>query len=308
MKYLILLFLVAGCQASNEQQKESDSSNQVWTSEKVDIRMPLGKLNITVLLDLSDRISPSLNPSNPEHFQRDTALICYLVDYLRSKMRKESLYMAKDKLKLILQPAPADANINNLVKSLSFDLARMDVKSRKVVYNTMKKTFQEGLNTVYSKAVQQADWPGSDLWRFFKNDVKDLAVDTDSSYRNILIIFTDGYIFHSDSRDKKDNRYAYILPELFDKYKLRQSRNWPEKIKELDFGLISKRADLQDLEILVLEVNPSTKYRNDEDIIREVLNKWFSEMKVKRWSIFNSDIPLNTTSKMEAFLQKTNNN
>ncbi|QEH43560.1 hypothetical protein [Chitinophaga sp. XS-30] len=158
--------------------------------------------------------------------------------------------------------------------------------------------------SIYGTTIKQAIWPGSDIWRFFKNDVKEIAVDPDSGYRNILVVITDGYIYHADSKDNDGNRYAYILPDLFGKYGLRNDSRWEERMEKLDFGLICKRSDLQALEVLVLEVSPSGKHRNDEDIIRKIMDKWFAEMKVKRWKIVNSDLPEFTRQRVEGFFQE----
>ena len=42
--------------------------------------------------------------------------------------------------------------------------------------------------------------------------------------------------------------------------------------------LITTREDLQELEVLVLEIIPSAEYKNDEDILKAYLTKWFREM------------------------------
>jgi hypothetical protein len=157
---------------------------------------------------------------------------------------------------------------------------------------------------VYNTVISQASWPGSDICRFFKRDVDFIAIDKDSNYRNLLVIFTDGYVYHPDSKEKIGNRYSYILPGLLDQYKLRTDNSWASKIDKFDFGLISNRADLDQLEVLVLEVSASDKHKNDEEIIRKIMGKWFSEMKIKKWEIFNSDLPSITEQKIDIFLKE----
>ena len=34
--------------------------------------------------------------------------------------------------------------------------------------------------------------------------------------RNIMVILTDGYLFHENNKIKKDNAYSYILPQTLD--------------------------------------------------------------------------------------------
>lgn len=298
MKYLIILAVICcSCGGANT------SSNTAGQSHAAPAGKTDKQINLTILLDLSDRIDPRTNPSKPEHFERDSTLIGYLSRWFVSQMGARGTHSSKGKMRLVFHPNPPDPGINQAAKSLNIDLSKMDTKGKKTVYETFGHTVSDNIGSIYRTTISQASWPGSDIWRFFKNDVKEVAVDEDSTYRNILVIFTDGYLYHNDSRDKDGNRYAYILPDLFDRYKLRNNNKWAEEIDKLDFGLISKRADLDQLEVLVLEVSPSAKYKNDEDVIRKVMEKWFAEMKVKRWKILNSDLPELTEQKVENFLK-----
>ncbi|ASZ11214.1 hypothetical protein KTO58_19130 [Chitinophaga pendula] len=298
MKYLLIIAIILGGCTSADTKKDApaqQTSTQATKGKK--------QINLTILLDLSDRIDPRSNPSQPQHFERDSTLISYLTDYFLRQMTVENAYATKGKIRVIFHPNPPDPGINLAAKKLNIDLSDMEPKEKKTVYKTLAATVAENIGNIYKTTISQAQWPGSDIWRFFKNDVKDVAVDSDTTYRNILVVFTDGYIYHQDSKDNDANRYAYILPGLFDKYNLRKDKKWSETIDKLDFGLISKRDDLNQLEVLVLEVAPSPENRNDEDIIRKVLDKWFSEMKVKRWKIINSDLPESTQKKIHSFLE-----
>lgn len=287
MRYIIFILALVSC-----------GSPSTPTSSAVAIPASDKQINLTILLDLSDRIDPLTNAG---HSERDSALIGYLTSYFLGQMKAHGTYMAKGKMRLIFHPNPPDPSINTAAQQLNIDLTKLDTKGKKDVYDSLDHIVARNISSIYRTTMDQAKWPGSDIWRFFKNDVKDVAVDKDSSYRNVLVVFTDGYIFHSDSKDKYENRYAYILPDLFDTYKLRNNNSWEERMDKLDFGLISKRSDLDQLEVLVLEVSPSAKHKNDEDIIRKVMGKWFDEMKVKRWKVFNSDLPERTKQKVEGF-------
>jgi hypothetical protein len=298
MKYILCLVIILwGC-GSDESEKSHGASTATTTTQKGT------QINLTILLDLSDRIDPQKNPDNPEHFERDSALISYLSDYFIRQMEAKGTFMARGKMRVIFHPNPQNQDINLAATKLSVDLSKMDPKGKKNIHETLKRTVAENISNIYAETIRQGVWTGSDIWRFFKNDVKDMAVDPDSSYRNLLVVFTDGYLYHDSSKDKDGNRYAYILPGLFDKYKLRSDKNWGEKMDKLDFGLICKRSDLEQLEVLVLEVTPSSRYKNDEDIIRKIMDKWFAEMKVKKWKIINSDLPQFTSKKADAFLQE----
>jgi hypothetical protein len=297
MKYIIILAIIL-C---------SCSSNEVTTikgEHTTDVPKTDKQINLTILLDLSDRIDPKINPATPEHFERDSALIKSLTDYFLNQMKSRGAFRAKGKMRLMFRPYPANPGINLAAKNLNIDLSKMAVKEKKIICDTLNRIVTETITNIYKSTINQAKWSGSDIWRFFKNDVKDVAIDKDSSYRNILVVFTDGYIYHEDSKDKEGNRYSYILPDLLNKYKLRKDNNWAEKMDKLNFGLICKRSDLEQLEVLVLEITPSAKYKNDEDIIRKIMDKWFAEMKVKKWKIINSDLPEFTKQKIENFIRQ----
>ena len=300
MRYLfIVLFLFfVGCASDKKNDLQSEEENNVKNLDKKT------QLNITILLDLSDRIDSLKNPDKPEHYKRDIAIVQYIAKYFVQDMENKGAYMAKGKMKIIFTPKPQDPNINILAQKLSVDLSTMDTKEKKEVHDNLETTFTSSLAKIYHETMKTRDWVGSDIWRFFKNDVKDYCIERDSNYSNILVIISDGYIYHEQSKDNIKNRYAYILPNLFEQYNLRNNSNWESEIDKRDFGLISKRKDLDALKVLVLEVTPSQTNKNDEDIIKYVLNKWLKEMNVKYKAIYNTDLPQYTKQRIQDFLSQ----
>ncbi|HUW04668.1 MAG TPA: hypothetical protein VMW01_00265 [Williamwhitmania sp.] len=293
----IPLLILIGCSGSENNNSNSTSNKSNSAAAQVK------QLNISILLDLSDRIDINKYPEKPEHFARDIANVKYITELFAKDMEKRGAFMSKGKLRVIFSPRPLDPNVNILAEKLNIDLSKMDNKQKKVVHDTISTTFIDNLTKIYNSAISAHKWIGSDIWRFFKNDVKDYCIDNDSTYRNILIILTDGYIYHADSKDQAGNRFAYLLPELITKYQLRNNPNWEQTINKLDFGLITKRNDLNNLEILVLEITPSPVYKDDEDIIKDVLSKWFKEMQVKRFALYNSDLPEYTKQRISDFMK-----
>jgi hypothetical protein len=303
MKYLlniltVFLFISCGSNSVDHSQNEGTSPG---TNEKP--LPPPDQLNITLLLDLSDRIDAKKYPEKPEHFQRDIANIKYFSELFVKDMEKRGTFMAKGKLKVIFSPKPQDPNVNLFAEKLSVDLSSMDNKQKKDIHDNLTNIFTDNVTKIYNSTLSQSKWIGSDIWRFFKNDVKDYCIESKPNYRNILVLLTDGYIYHQDSKDQNGNRFAYLLPENISKYKLRKNSNWEHEMGKFDFGLITKRNDLVNLEVLVLEISPSPGCKNDEDIIKAVLSKWFKEMKVKRYGIFNSDLPEYTKQRINDFMK-----
>jgi len=296
----IILALLVSCSSGNKNNSSNQNNQEAQKTQKTNSH---GQLNITILLDLSDRIDKVKYPVKPEHYQRDIANVKFVSEFFIKDMESRGVYMSNGKMKVIFSPRPQDPNVNILAEKLNVDLSKMDNKQKKNIHDNMASVFTENLSKIYDLSISSHKWVGSDIWRFFKNDVKDYCVDHNPDYRNILIILTDGYIYHDDSKDKVGNRYAYILPQIFTKYKLRNNPEWERVIEEKDIGIIKKRDDLENLEVLVLEVSPSPNYKNDEDIIKGLLVKWFEEMNVKRYAIYNSDLPSYTQQRITDFLK-----
>jgi len=268
--------------------------------KEVTVKPKEKQLNISILLDLSDRISTTRCPATPEHYQRDLEIVKTVTEYFKSNMNKLTAWKAKGKIRVFFSPPPSSSTINEIAGSLKIDCSKLENKMRKQVYDTITTLFGNSLTQIYNQTNATSAWEGSDIWRFFKNDVRDYCEDQDTTYRNILIILTDGYLYHQQSDYNKDNRYSYLLTKNMKQFR---NQNWKQQIDESDFGLMTERNDLQNLEVLVLELcAENSNNKIDEDIMKYVLGKWFSEMKVAKYQVYSSDLPSNTKVRVENFL------
>jgi len=289
--FIGVLFLLFSC--GNDKKTNSNNNNKAKPLDK--------QVNISILLDLSDRISPQKYPATPEHFQRDVEIVRTVTEYFKTNMTKLTAWKAKGKIRVFFSPAPSNQAINDIAGKLNIDCSKLDIKRRKVIYDTLTPLFEQNLTEIYNQTIQTSNWEGSDIWRFFKNDVKDFCAENDSIYRNILIILTDGYVYHKQSVYNNGNRYSYLLEKDINKIR---KPNWKQLIDSSDFGLMTERKDLSNLEVLVLEVNSEkTSNKIDEDIIKYTLEKWFNEMNIAKYQIYNSDLPANTKMRIESFLK-----
>lgn len=273
--------------------------------EKKEEKKQEEQLNITVLLDLSDRIDPKLHPNTPEHYLRDIAIVNELALFFKDNIEKKGGYKAKGRMRVVFSPVPQDTDINNIVSEMNIDLSKYgynETQQKKKIFDNILTIYSQNLEKVYQTTISTKKFLGSDVWRFFKNDVKDYCVASEPHYRNILVILTDGYLYHVQSKDIQGNRSAFLTPTSLQNNGLR-NKNWREKFEQGDYGFISTRSDLENLEVLVLEVNPSAKNIGDEDVIRAYFEKWFKEMNVKRFEIYNTDLPSNTKTRIEKFLK-----
>lgn len=287
----IIAFSLIACGGGGSDAKQKN--NDIKT-EKTQIK----QLNISILLDLSDRISPQINPNAQKN---DIENIKTITEFFKSNMSNLGAYKAKGKIRIFFSPTPSNANINSIVNRLIIDCSKLENKGRKEVYDTITNLYSENLENIYQETLETSAWEGSDIWRFFKDDVKDFCIEKDTTYRNILIILTDGYLYHKQSVFNNKNRFTYLLGN--NNLKQYRKQNWEQEIAQNDFGIKTERDDLSDLEVLVLEVkaeNPNNKI--DEDILRYLWKKWFNEMNIIHNEVYISDLPANTKTRIENFL------
>lgn len=259
------------------------------------------QLNISILLDLSDRISPDKHPATPEHMQRDTAIVGKIVRLFKDDMNARGAYDANGRIQVLMSPPPSIANINSLQDQLQVNLARMDNKQKKSTYTDISGNFATALKEIYTETNNQSRWTGSDIWRFFKNDVKDLCIDSDTNYRNILVILTDGYIYDKNTTQRAGSRVQHLTTSTIGKYR---STNDPvSAMEDDDFGLMPATSGLDNLEVLVLEITPENNNQKDELILKYCIDRWLKEMGVVRWAVHTTDLPANTSRRIESFLK-----
>lgn len=258
------------------------------------------QLNISVLIDLSDRIDPKIHPASPEHADRDKAIIHELINYFKKDMETLGAYNSKGRFTVFMYPYPEIANIANIQQELFIDLSEMEVKEKKEKYDNMEKNFSNALEEIYAETIRINNYPGSDIWRFFKNDI-DLCISDDTNYRNILVILTDGYIYDEQTTAQNGSRVQNLTGKTIRKY--RTVADPISAMERDDFGLITPRNDLQNLEVLILEVSPENNNQKDEDILKYCIEKWIKEMGVSHYAVYKTDLPAITAQRIESFIK-----
>lgn len=257
--------------------------------------------NVSIFLDLSARIDPSLYPSTPSHQEKDLAIISEVIKAFKADMERRQAYRAQGRIKVFFDPAPASPNINQLASSLEVDLKELSNQEKKEVYENIDSTFVTGLRQIYEESIRTKRWVGADVWGFFKRKVDKHCIL--EGYRNILIIITDGYIYHENSKSQAEGKYSYLLGPLFEKEGLRKASDWQQLIESKGFGLIAPRKDLKDLEVLILEITPEPNHPEDQDILEYTLGAWLQEMGVKKFTVEGTDLPSNTRRHITTFLK-----
>jgi len=254
--------------------------------------------NISILLDLSDRISLEKNP-NPtmEYYQRDLGYIKSVSEAFTQHLKSKRIRQINDKMQLFFNPEPLDPAINTIAQNLRISIDKNNAS--KELLNSINSDYASQTSKIYESAIKDNKYVGSDIWSFFDSKVKDQCIE--NKYRNILIILTDGYMFYETTVMKEGNRTTYITPELIRKNGL-NTKDWDKKFDKHDFGFIKANDDLSNLEVLVLGINPDKKNPYEEKVIRAYWSKWFTEMKITHFEIKNADLPSNMEKIIKDFI------
>ncbi|MCX7874617.1 MAG: hypothetical protein N2321_00460 [Melioribacteraceae bacterium] len=246
-------------------------------------------LNVTILIDLSDRISLAKHPDQSE---KDINIISSVVDNFKNFLSRKGVVNSDDKIKVIFYPTLNYEIYQSICDSLNIDFSTYEFHQRKKIYNSISQLYNKNLSKLYSLASKAKTFEGSDIFNYFKHRVVDDCIINDSNYINVLVLLTDGYIYYKNCKDSVKNRFSYILPESYQIKRFRKSNNWEDYFNKNDFGLIKIDNDLSNLNILVAEIDPIHHSPKDFDIIKKYLSKWFDEQKVdpNNYKILKTDL------------------
>lgn len=284
-KYQILFFIISfllvvmiSCD-SVDKQKEIESKQVSAAHHK--------NLNVTILLDLSDRISIK---KNPDQHKKDIKFINNVLDAFKSYLSQKGVVESEDKIKLIFYPLSMDELYQDIADSLNIEFGKYDFGYRKIIYENISSIYNRQLHKLYSVASYSKVYTGSDLFNYFKHRVVDDCILPDSSYINLLIILTDGYIYDKNSVYQQDNKFSYLIPEAPHVRIFRKLNNWEEHYEKNNYGLIPLNNDLSAVSILVGEVHPVEYSPKDFDILKKYWSEWLEKQKVRNYKIIKSDI------------------
>ena len=246
--------------------------------------------NISVLLDLSDRLEAD------SQIEKDTLLISYIEDWFinhHKSLPKNEWFKNGDKMKVFFYPQPQIPSINKYQEDLSVEMIiksnglaqKNEMVANRDKLDTMTTVWHNALDEIYANTIKTKNWVGSDIWGFFDKSARTQCIK--KGCRNILVVLTDGYLYHENSWHKGANGvYTGISPLTV---------ATQEKITSVN-------ADLSELEVLFLELNPNKN--TDFAKMKQLLTQWCSDMGIKHVEVAQTDLPANTKQVIENFLNK----
>lgn len=249
---------------------------------KPPVTRPARPLNISIYLDMSDRLKRNITPSQKD---RDLAIVSYIADYFKNQTLGPQILQSKNNIKIFFYPTPQSSEIATLAEDLSLDITKYDGRDRRIALDGMKDKFIKNLSAIYDKTIQANKWTGCDIWDFFNNKTVDTQCIRKGS-RNVIIILTDGYLYDVNHKVVNGDSLSYITPKT---------------LENKNSSLIVKRTGLDDLEVRMLEINPYNI--NHRDRLESVLEEWLKGMGVKEENITISetDLPTNTQTVIDSF-------
>lgn len=288
----LILTLFIGCSKTNQDHNSSASHLKVNKD-----------LNLTILIDLSDRISLK---KHPYQVQKDLKLISSIVEIFKQHLASKGVVNSEDKIKVIYYPEIKNDKLNTVIDSLNIDLEKMSFIERKRMFSQLINRFNENLIKLYDVASSMQQYPGSDLFNYFKHRLIDDCIIEDSNFVNLLIILTDGYIYHRNAMYRVGNRFSYLAPKSQHIQLFRNRADWERIFDSKDFGLINTNLDLSKLYIIAAQFDPISQSPQDFDIMSKYWSKWFEEqnLKPKNFKILRNDNPVLNISIIENFIRR----
>lgn len=284
--------LILSCRNGNEKRNAKEISAIKKDNKKNE------NLNISIFLDLSDRIDP-IKYANPsmEFFKRDLGYIESIGKGFENHLRSKPIRQVNDQIQVYFEPEPLNVRINNLSQKLKLAFTK-DNTSNASIQNVSPQYISTS-NEIYKLAINDKKYIGSDIWGFFKNKINDYCIKPD--HRNILFILTDGYMFYQSSKFMVGNKSSYLTPEMIRSLRL-NTPDYKNQMQKKGLGFVKANDNLNNLEVVVLGINPAKGNPFEGDVINEYWNEWFKEMKVKGSIIKLADLPANIDPVIQKYI------
>jgi hypothetical protein len=267
-------------------------------------------INVTVLLDLSDRIK------EPDQPQRDEAIVQATAHWFQAWIKERNAFAAKGCYAVAFEPYPAKMpNLSAVTASMHYDLRQEgkqlseQLKYRKETYVTVVPNVTKGVHQLYQYVTQQP-YKGADLWGFMHDNYMQRYWVDKSTHRNVLVVVTDGYIDHLKYHKvpAQGNKVAYINDDYIANNLIKKagftSNNWQAKYTAGKYGLqVPAGVDLQGVEVLVLGEYTYGRPPLYDDIVARYVTDWFKGMGASRVVVRKTDLASLAQQDLLQFLQ-----
>lgn len=255
-------------------------------------------LNLSVFLDLSDRIDTGKYPDATMHYyQRDLGHMASIANGFALHCRSRKTRLLNERIQVHFDPPPSSNGINQLAQNMKLHLTK-DNATKSMVCGLVEQYVGYG-NAMYDLAIKEKEFPGSDIWGFFQTKVNSMCIR--SGAVNRLIIFTDGYPYHAKNKREDGAKTSYLTPQLLSQQGL-GSTDWKEHMNAKGYGLIPATTGLDSLEVLVVGVRRNVSSPYEGDVLKAYWENWLGSMGVTRRRIEFTDLPANLDETIQNFI------
>lgn len=277
---VITIFCIKGLGTDNNDENNTTNINS--ESNNLQASTSLQPLNISIYLDLSDRIKPD-GTNKLSQKDADIAIVEYLTNQIKERAVKMKILPCKDRIKVFFYPQPEDSKIALLSEKLELDLGEIPHGDKKRVLKTFGDEFKNSLEQIYSSTIATSNWIGSDIWGFFNKPIDNYCIK--DGYRNILVVLTDGYIYYAPDKRSNGSAHNFILQST---------------LHDPNSSLIPGSKELSNLEVLMLELNPVP--HADLPKMEQVIADWLKAMGIQKSYVGEKDVISNTKMILQNFL------
>ncbi len=160
---LAFLIIFISCADEKEQKDNITSEPMGVTTGKMPNEKEISDLNISILMDLSDRINPEKYP-NPtmEYYERDVAYIASIAETFQNKIGNKRINQINDQIQVFFEPEPANGEINNISNELKFSLDKTNVTKKALA--DLTNTYRTAPKKIYELAIDDDNYIGSDTF------------------------------------------------------------------------------------------------------------------------------------------------
>ena len=260
-------------------------------------------LNFILCSDLSNRLTIYAKPIE------DTVLVADFLDFYYPEvyLANNRDYGHADKINVALLNGMNVKKFNLNMNRMRLDLAKYNANDRiKYLigqledFESDKKNFREEVNMLYSNVIKNVQ--GADIYGLFKSELTTVQIrdSTKEKFRNIMILFTDGYIEYG-SKQREGNKTYYLNKQLINEFrdhfiKRKDSSSMQEFFRKSGYGLVPIiNPKLEYLEVFAIEfmdrslTNGNGRiYPTDFEILKLFWEDWMLQSKVKSYKIYKT--------------------
>lgn len=286
----IVLLSVATISCNSKGKKKTTKSTTSQFSKE--------NYNVGILLDLSDRINPRKYKKNIDIYKRDVDVIKIIAEQMVTHLKSKKVRKLNDYIRVFIEPENyLDDKQITLYNELNFSFTRKN--TTKSTLNDFQQKYSTYPEEFYKLAIKDSHYVGSDIWSFFKDKIDDFFLK--KNHRNILIILTDGYLYHKNNVQIKRNKTSFLTPERIRKQRLNKS-DWEERIEKNKYGYLPISKQFDNLEVLVLGIHSHNDNIYEKNVLKKFLSQWFDEMHLKKYKILESTLSQNVNVVIQKFL------